>query len=98
MARPDKTIHPRKYARPDWEEVDFMNSWKVWDVRPRAEAWEKTGKPPLGGRWVDYDKGDASNPNIRCRYVACEVKTYRGIASLHPRLPSRPLGWLCLGL
>ena len=26
------------------EELQFMDSWGVWEVRPVAEAWERTGK------------------------------------------------------
>ena len=41
------------------EELKFMKSWHVWDVRPVAECWARTGKAPVGGRWVDHNKGDA---------------------------------------
>ena len=37
------------------EEVTFMKSWGVWTVRPRTEAWARTGKAPIGGCWVDHD-------------------------------------------
>ena len=33
------------------EEIEFMNSWGVWVPTPVSTCWEKTGKPPLGGRW-----------------------------------------------
>ena len=59
------------------EELVFMEEWQVWDVVPVAEAWAATGRKPIGGRWVDHNKGDTAAPNIRSRYVAKEIATYR---------------------
>ena len=39
----------------------------------RDEAWELTGKNPLKGRWVDCNKGDRGQYDVRCRWVAKEV-------------------------
>ena len=55
------------------EELEFMDDWHVWDVVPTALCWQKTNKGPLGGRWVDTNKGDTKKPNIRCRYVAKDI-------------------------
>ena len=33
------------------EELGFMNGWKVWDVVPVSQSWDRTGKAPLKGRW-----------------------------------------------
>ena len=52
------------------EELKFLASWHVWDVRPISECWAKTGKAPQRGRWVDHNKGVEANPNARSRYVA----------------------------
>ena len=59
------------------EEIDFMLDWRVWDEVPVAKAWQVTGKGPLGGRWVDVNKGDATTPNVRCRYVAKEIAFWK---------------------
>eukprot|EP00969_Alexandrium_andersonii_P065238 2873220-Alexandrium_andersonii.AAC.1 len=40
------------------EEIRFMQSWQVCEVRPIAECRERTGKNPIGGRWLDHNKGD----------------------------------------
>ena len=32
-----------------------------------------SGKRPLGGKWIDHNKGDREKPNVRCRWVATEV-------------------------
>jgi hypothetical protein len=52
------------------EELKFMNEWEVWEEAPVAECHQVTGRKPLGGRWVDVNKGDARAPVVRCRYVA----------------------------
>ena len=59
------------------EEIDFMREWQVGELRDVAEAVSATGAQPLWGKWVDRNKGDAAKPNLRSRYVACEVATYR---------------------
>ena len=57
---PPKAVHAARQ-----EELVFMWNWKVWDVVPIAECRQKTGRAPLGGRWVDVNKGDRANPDIR---------------------------------
>ncbi len=52
------------------EELKFMDDWEVWEEAPIAECHQVTGRKPLGGRWVDVNKGDARAPVVRCRYVA----------------------------
>eukprot|EP00969_Alexandrium_andersonii_P230338 10171997-Alexandrium_andersonii.AAC.3 len=54
-----------------------MGSWGVWDVRPTSECLSRTGKKPIGGRWVDHNKGDAESPNVRSRYVAKDIAHYK---------------------
>ena len=41
---------------------------------PERECKEKTGKRPIGVRWVDINKGDKENPEYRSRLVAKEIK------------------------
>ena len=55
------------------EELDFMGHWRVWDVVPVAECIQRTGKKPIGSKWVDVNKGDRAKPTIRSRLVAREI-------------------------
>ena len=48
----------------------------VYEYRPVNECWEVTGRGPIGTRWVDTNKGDVSNPDVRSRLVAQEINTY----------------------
>ncbi len=43
---------------------------------PRHEAYDKTGKKPIAVRWVDVNKGDDINPEIRCILVAKEINDH----------------------
>ena len=40
--------------------------------RFRWQSAINTGRGPVGGRWVDVNKGDSENPNYRSRYVGRE--------------------------
>ena len=58
------------------EEIDSMLDWQVWEEVPVEESWRLTGKGPLGSRWVDVNKGDDAEPNVRSRFVAKEIAYY----------------------
>ena len=45
----------------------------VGEIRTLNEARIRTGHRPISVRWVETNKGDDDNPNIRCRLVAREV-------------------------
>jgi len=55
-------------------ELSFFHSKGVWTKRPKAMARSKTRRPPISVRWVDVNKGDDLNPNVRSRLVARELK------------------------
>ena len=53
-----------------WNEIEGLASMGVWEIVPREQCIEKTGKPPIRGRWVDINKGDDQDKVYRSRYVA----------------------------
>ncbi len=59
------------------EEVKFMLDWGVWERALIADCWQETGKAPIGSKWVDVNKGDATKPLIRSRFVVKEIATYK---------------------
>ena len=71
------------------EELKFLEEWHVWDVRPTSECWAKPGKPPIGGRWVDHNKGDEDSPKVRSRYVAKDIARWRDGAMFAATPPTR---------
>jgi hypothetical protein len=56
------------------EEVGYMIKRTIWRLTPTAECWRKTGRAPIGTRWVDTNKGTESDPDVRCRLVARDFK------------------------
>ena len=73
------------------KELDYFEAKKVWVSVPRAEAKEKTGRPPISVRWVNTNKGDHANPNVRCRFVAREIRTPGQEAIFAPTPPLEAL-------
>ena len=47
------------------KEVDFLEAKGVWVKKAVDEARRKTSKSPITVRWVDVNKGDDVEPNIR---------------------------------
>jgi hypothetical protein len=58
-------------------EMDFFWQKNVYDKVPIAEAWDRTGKAPIPVKWVDTNKGDSQNPEVRSRLVAKEFNRYK---------------------
>ena len=63
------------------DEMDFMARLKVWDAVDVAICWAETGRPPIGTRWVDGNKGDLTRPDYRSRLVVQETKASGTIAA-----------------
>ena len=55
------------------KELDYFKSKGVWETRSVYEARRRMGKSPISVRWVEVNKGDDENPNIRSRLVAREI-------------------------
>ena len=59
------------------EEMAEVKKHKVYEKVDVKECYDRTGKAPIGTRWVDVNKGDAVHPEYRSRLVAQEVNTNR---------------------
>ena len=57
------------------DELQFMDEWRVWDEASVEECWRETGRRPLGGRWVDVDKG--GQPIPWCPFTLCRSGSRR---------------------
>ena len=49
----------------------------VYTKTSLEECWRKTGKAPIGTRWIDINKGDEKTPEYRSRLVAKEINTHK---------------------
>ena len=81
-------LNPTLVKRARAEEVEYIRSMHLYDKVPIAESYERTGKGPIAGRWLDRNKGDKRRPNYRSRYVAKDFKREKAalICSQPPRL------------
>ena len=93
-----ETLPPSLTREARMEEIRFMQDWKVWEVRTIKECKEVTGKAPIGGRWVDHNKGDAEAPNVRSRYVAKDIAFYKDDSMFAATPPLEALRLLLLDL
>ena len=57
------------------EELSYYKKMEAYAVVPVEECWNVPGRPPIGVRWIDHDKGDSSRPSVRCRLVAQDYKS-----------------------
>ena len=55
------------------EEMKEFAKHEVYRKVPIKECHDKTGKEPIGTRWVDINKGDEATPEYRSRLVAQEL-------------------------
>ena len=75
-------------AKAKQEELRFFRSKGMWRIVPRSRA---EGQRIVGTRWVSCNKGDAAHPEIRCRLVCQEVKTYNSDEFFAATPPSETL-------
>ena len=61
---------PELVAEARKEEIKYFKSRRVYEKVPIEECRHQTGKPPIGVRWVDINKGDETFKNYRSRLVA----------------------------
>ena len=54
--------------------MNYFRDMKVYERVPRSHL-ATTGGKIIGTMWIDTNKGDADNPNVRCRLVGKEFRT-----------------------
>jgi len=67
-------LDPKLVAAARREEIQGARKHNVFTKVPISECWEQTNAPPIDTRWVDINKGDNENPDIRCRWVGREFR------------------------
>ena len=55
--------------------MEWYRKMNVYEKRPTEECFEKTKGPPIKVRWVDHNKGERHNVNVRSRLVAKQINT-----------------------
>ena len=69
-----QVLDPQLVRAARQKELDLFESKQVWSLKAFDEARRRTGKPPVTVRWVDVNKGDDMNPNIRSRLAARQIR------------------------
>ncbi len=70
-------LDPEKVKVARKAEMEYYRKMGVYRRVPLRECIEKTGKPPIGVRWVDINKGDRKSPLYRSRLVAKQFKKFK---------------------
>ena len=75
--RTGKSLDPVKVMEARKEDLSEVQKHSVYQKVPIAKCIERTGRRPIGTRWVDINKGDDENPNYRSRIVAQEFNNHK---------------------
>ena len=59
------------------DEITWLKSIPVYTKVPIDQCWQRTGKAPIGVKWVVNNKGDQHSYEIRARLVATEINLYK---------------------
>ena len=54
--------HEVKNAREN--EIKYLWDMEVYEYSTDAEAWARTGRKPVGLKWIDSNKGSAEAPTL----------------------------------
>lgn len=56
------------------DELQYSKDMQVFEYAPLSKCAAATGRPPMGVRWVDTNKGGRAKPKYRVRLVAKEYR------------------------
>ena len=75
--RTGRTLDPTKVEEARNEELNGVRKHKVYIKVPTPQCIERTGRRPVGTRWIDINKGDDENPSYRSRIVAQKFNNHK---------------------
>ena len=67
-------LPPELVAKGRAAEMEFMRGLRVWTYATISACLQATGRKPISVGWVDINKGDRDNLNVRCRLTVQETK------------------------
>ena len=76
--------HEVKAARQ--KEIQYAWDMKVYEYSTEAESRARTGRKPVGLKWIDTNKGSAEAPRYRLRQVCTEVR-HKGVEPIFSATP-----------
>ena len=69
-----KPLDPREVKTACQKEIQYLRDMEVCEYSTEAEARVRTGRNPVGLKWIDTNKGSAEAPRYRSRLVCTEVR------------------------
>ena len=72
-------LDPKMVQKARRDEIEYVRSMNLYTKVKISECLKYTGKKPIAVRWIDVNKGDAKNPNVRSRVVGKEFNTYNDV-------------------
>ena len=76
--------HEVKNARE--KEIKYLSDIEVFENSTEAEARARTGRKPVGLKWIDTNRGSAEAPRYRSRLVCTEVR-HEGVEPIFSATP-----------
>ena len=67
-------LDPREVKAARQQEIQYLWDMKVYEFSTEAESRARTGRKPVGLKWIDTNKGSAEAPRYRSRLVRTEVR------------------------
>ena len=82
-----QTLPPELVRAGRLDEKAGVLKHNVFTKGPTKQCFDRTGSPPIGTRWVETNKGDEDNPDVRWRWVATDFKKRDGRDDLFAATP-----------
>ena len=71
-------MNPREVNTVREKEMKYLWDMEVYEYFTEAEARARTGRNPVGLKWIETNKGSAEAPRCRSRLVCTEVR-HKGV-------------------
>ena len=79
-------LDPREVKAPRQKEIQYLWDMEVYEYSTEAEARARTGRNPVGLKWIDTNKGSAEAPRYRSRLMCTEVR-HKGVEPIFSATP-----------
>ena len=77
---------PREVKAARRKEIHYLWDMEVYEYSTEAKSRARTGRNPVGLKWMDTDKGSAEAPRYRSRLVCTEVRL-KGVEPIFSATP-----------
>ena len=79
-------LDPREVNTASEKEIKYLWHMEVYEYSIGAEARARTGRNPVGLKWIDTNKGSAEAPRYRLRRLCTEVR-HKGVEPIFSATP-----------